>query len=308
VKKDSKIYVAGHRGLLGSALVRRLRSGGYTHLILRPRENLDLTKGGAVERFFREERPEYVFLAAARVGGIGANKTFPADFIRENLLIQISVLNAAHAAGVRRLLFFGSTCLYPRECPQPMREEHLGSGPMEPTSIAYSAAKLAGWVMCDAYNRQYGTEFLTVVPATLYGPGDDFGVETGHVLSALLRRFHDRRREASVTMWGTGWAIREFLYSDDLAEACVFLMERPGPPARSPINVGSGDALTIRELAAMIGEVVGFRGEVLFDASKPDGAPAKVLDSSHIRQLGWAPRTALRDGLRKSYEWYLTQS
>ncbi len=304
----SKIFIAGHRGLVGSALVRRLNSAGFTDLLLRTHAELDLTDSRAVETFFRSEKPEYVFLAAARVGGIQANASSPADFVRENLLIQTSVLHAAFLSGVKRLIFFGSTCLYPRVCPQPMKEEHLLTGPMEPTSEAYSAAKLAGLTMCQAYNRQHGTVFMTIIPATLYGPRDNFDPENSHVLSALLRRFHDRKGTSSVTVWGSGRPIREFLYVDDLAEACVRLMSMEQPLPASPINIGTGQGTSIRELAETIGTVVGFRGTIDFDTNKPDGAPAKVLDSSRIRSLGWSPRTPLSEGIRRTYEWYLNQN
>ena len=304
----SKIFIAGHRGLVGSALVRRLNSAGFSDLLLRTHAELDLTDLRAVETFFRSEKPEYVFLAAARVGGIQANASSPADFVRENLLIQTSVLHAAFLSGVKRLIFFGSTCLYPRVCPQPMKEEHLLTGPMEPTSEAYSAAKLAGLTMCQAYNRQHGTVFMTIIPATLYGPRDNFDPENSHVLSALLRRFHDRKGTSSVTVWGSGRPIREFLYVDDLAEACVQLMSMEQPLPASPINIGTGQGTSIRELAETIGAVVGFRGTIDFDPNKPDGAPAKVLDSSRIRSLGWSPRTPLSEGIRRTYEWYLNQN
>jgi GDP-L-fucose synthase len=305
---QSRIYVAGHTGLVGSALVRRLQGAGYSNLLLRTHAELDLTQAAAVEAFFRAEKPEHVFLAAARVGGIAANSAAPAEFIRDNLLIQVSVLHAAFLAGVKRLIFFGSSCLYPRECPQPMKEEFLFTGPMERTSEAYSASKFAGYVMCEAYNRQHGTQFLTVIPATLYGPHDNFDPANSHVLSALLRRFHEQRSQSAVTVWGTGRPVREFLYVDDLAEACLMLMNLPGPIPGTPINIGTGQGTTVRELAETIGSITGFRGSLAFDPSKPDGAPEKVLDSSRIRSLGWTSRTSLQEGLRRTYEWYLNQN
>ena len=307
MESNAGIYVAGHRGLVGSALVRRLREAGHTRLILKTHDELDLTRAAQVEEFFLREKPEYVFLAAARVGGIQANLEKPGDFIRENLLIQTSVLEAARRSGVKRLLYFGSSCLYPRDCVQPMKEEHLFTGPMEKSSEAYSAAKFAGYVMCEAYNRQYGTDFVTVIPATLYGPHDNFDPDSSHVLSALLRRFHEQRGGPSVTVWGSGRPVREFLYVDDLAEACLFLMNSKGPLPRSPINIGTGRGVSIRQLAEAIAEVVGFRGSLAFDAAKPDGAPEKVLDSLRMRSLGWTSRTSLADGLKRTYEWYLSQ-
>jgi len=308
MEPTSGIYVAGHRGLVGSALVQRLRESGHQRLILKTHQELDLTRREAVEEFFRREKPEYVFLAAARVGGILVNQAKPAEFIHENLLIQTSVLHAAHQSGVKRLIFFGSSCLYPRDCAQPMKEEAIFTGPMEKTSEAYSASKFAGYIMCEAYNRQYGTQFLTVIPATLYGPHDNFNPESSHVLSALLRRFHEQRREATVTVWGTGRPVREFLYVDDLAEACLFLMNFKGALPAAPVNIGTGRGTSIRELAETIASVVGFRGALAFDPSKPDGAPEKVLDSSRLRSLGWSPRTSLQEGLRRTYEWYLNQN
>ena len=302
------IYVAGHRGLVGNALVRRLRDAGHSRLLLRTREELDLTRAADVEAFFRKEKPDYVFLAAARVGGIQVNLAKPGDFIRENLLIQTSVLDAARLSGVKRLLYFGSSCLYPRDCAQPMKEEHLFTGPMEKSSEAYSAAKFAGYVMCEAYNRQYGTDFITVIPATLYGPHDNFNPDSSHVLSALLRRFHENRAGASVTVWGSGRPVREFLYVDDLAEACLFLMNSKSPLPPSPINIGTGRGVSIRQLAEAIAEVVGFRGTLAFDTAKPDGAPEKVLDSTLMRSLGWSSRTSLSEGLKRTYEWYLSQN
>ena len=289
---------------MGSALLRRLKADGYSNLLTRTREELDLTRRTEVEAFFRAEKPEYVFLAAALVGGIRANAARPADFIRENLLIETSVIHAAFLSGVKRLVFFASTCLYPRECPQPMKEDHLFTGPMEPSSEAYSAAKLAGLMMCEAYNRQHGTRFLTLLPATLYGPHDDFDLESGHVLSSLLRRFHEARSERSVTVWGTGRPIREFLFVDDLVDACLFAIQLPDPLPRWPLNVGTGEGIAVRDLAGMIGGVVGFAGRIEFDASKPDGAPAKVLDVSRLQGLGWSARTPLLEGIRRTYAWY----
>ena len=323
MKSGSRIYVAGHRGLVGSALTRALADRGFSKILTQTREQLDLREPSRVLEFFQRERPEYVFLAAARVGGIRANSTRPADFIRDNLLIQTAVIDAAHRTGAQRLVFFGSNCLYPRSCPQPMKEDQVMTGRMEPTSEAYSVAKLAGLTMCEAYNRQHGTQFLTLIPATLYGPGAHFDPDTSHVLSALMRRFHEAKvraearqpalvgagggREAppAVTVWGTGEPVREFLYVDDLAEACLFLAGLEGPLPASPINVGTGAGCTVRELAGEIARVVGFDGPVAFDPSQPDGAPRKVLDDSRLRALGWTPRTRLAEGLRRTYAWFL---
>jgi GDP-L-fucose synthase len=308
MERTAGIYVAGHRGLVGSALVKRLRDAGHTRLILKTHEELDLTRREAVEEFFRKEKPDYVFLAAARVGGIQVNQARPAEFIHDNLLIQTSVLHAAYQSGVKRLIFFGSSCLYPREAAQPMREDALFSGPMEKSSEAYSTSKFAGYIMCEAYNRQFGTQFLTVIPATLYGPHDNFDPESSHVLSALLRRFHEQRRAPTVTVWGTGRPVREFLYVDDLAEACLFLMNFEGALPTMPINIGTGRGTSIQKLAETIASVVGFRGTLAFDPSKPDGAPEKVLDSTRLRSLGWTARTSLEEGLQRTYEWYLNQN
>lgn len=305
---SAAVYVAGHRGLVGTALVKRLRDAGHTRLLLKTREELDLTRAADVDAFFQRERPDYVFLAAARVGGIQVNQARPGDFIRENLLIQSSVLEAARRSGVKRLIFFGSSCLYPRDAAQPMREDAIGTGAMEKSSEAYSAAKFAGYVMCESYNRQYGTDFVTVIPATLYGPNDNFDPDSSHVLSALLRRFHEHRSDATVQVWGTGRPIREFLYVDDLAEACLFLMNHPGRLPAMPINVGTGKGASIRELAEAIASIVGFRGKIAFDTTKPDGAPEKVLDSSRMRALGWSSRTPLPEGLKRTYEWYMSRN
>ena len=308
MKSDSKIYIAGHRGLVGSSIHRELQRKGYTNFALRARTELDLTRADDVAKFFAEERPEYVFLAAAKVGGILANNEMPGDFIRENLAIQMSVLEAARATGVRRLLFLGSSCIYPKLCPQPIREEYLLTGPLELTNRPYAIAKIAGIEMCWAYNRQFGTKFLAAMPTNLFGPGENFDLRTSHVLAALLRKVIEAKASgaSTITVWGSGTPRREFLYSDDLAQACVFLMNLPDakydsllredePPL---LNVGTGEDLTIRELAAAICKVVGFEGELEFDPSKPDGTPRKLLDVSRIQALGWRAQTSLEDGLR----------
>jgi GDP-L-fucose synthase len=313
---DSAIYVAGHAGLAGSALVRALQAAGHRRLLLRSRAELDLTDAPAVARFFATERPEYVFLAAAKVGGILANDTYPADFIRENLVIQQNVITQAFATEVGRLLFLGSSCVYPKLCPQPMREEYLLSGPLEPTNRPYAVAKIAGIEMCSAFNRQHGVRALAVMPTNLFGPGDNYDLHTSHVVPALLRKMIEAResRAAEVVVWGTGQPRREFLYVDDMASACLFLMNLPEeefqaladgahwPPL---VNIGCGQDLTIRELAELITEVVGFRGRLVFDSSKPDGAPRKLLDVSRLTQLGWKPSVALRRGLEMACEDYM---
>jgi GDP-L-fucose synthase len=311
--RDARIYVAGHRGLVGSALMRRLQAGGYTHLITRTHTELDLTDQAAARAFFEREKPEYVFLAAAKVGGILANNTYPAEFIRDNLAIQTNVIHEAWRAGVKRLLFLGSSCIYPRDCPQPIKEEYLLTAPLEPTNRPYAVAKIAGIEMCWAYNRQYGTQFLAVMPTNLYGPGDNYHPENSHVIPALIRRFHEAKikGDPSVTVWGTGTPRREFLYSDDMADACVFLMNLPDeqfrsilnstPSAPPLINIGTGEDLTIRELAETIARVVGYPGEIVFDASKPDGTPRKLLDVSRMTELGWRARIGLEEGLLESY-------
>jgi len=305
---DSKIYIAGHRGLVGSAIVKRLAKSGYCNLLTRVHSELDLTDPRAVLDFFKKERPDYVFLAAARVGGIHANNIYPADFIRDNLFIELSIIDAACRAGTKRLLFLGSSCIYPKMAPQPLKEEYLMTGPLEPTNSAYALAKIAGIEMCRAYNRQYGMQYLPVMPTNLYGPGDNFDLETSHVLPALIRKFHEAKSDGkkTVTIWGTGTPKREFLHVDDLADACVYLMEHYD--GTELINIGSGTDVTIRELAEMVGRVVGFKGELVFDSNKPDGTPRKLLDVSRLNAIGWRAKTGLEEGIRKTYQWYLKQS
>ncbi|MBW2049703.1 MAG: GDP-L-fucose synthase [Deltaproteobacteria bacterium] len=305
MEKDSKIYVAGHRGLVGSAIVRRLRDAGHENLVLRTHRDLDLLRQDRVERFFEEERPEYVFLAAAKVGGIWANSYFPADFIYSNLVIETNVIHAAYLHGVKKLLFLGSSCIYPKHCPQPMKEEHLLSGYLEPTNEPYAVAKIAGIKMCQAYNRQYNTRFISVMPTNLYGPGDNFDLKTSHVLPALIKKFHEAKvgGHESVEVWGTGKPRREFLYVDDLADACLFLMNNYEED--EIINIGVGEDQSIRELAAIVGEVVGFEGDLRFDPTKPDGTPLKLLDVSRLTTLGWKARIPLKAGIRRTYEWFL---
>ena len=316
---NARIYIAGHRGLVGSALVRRLRSAGYTYLITRTHRELDLTDQAAVRGFFQSERPEYVLLAAAKVGGILANDTYPAEFIQVNLAIQTHVIHEAWRSGVKRLLFLGSSCIYPRDCPQPMKEEYLLTGPLEQTNRAYAVAKIAGIEMCRSYNRQYGTRYLAVMPTNLYGPGDNFDLQNSHVLPALIRKMHEAKLAATpaVTVWGTGTPRRELLHSDDLADACLFLLNQPEekyaalltPHASPPlINVGCGRDVTIRELAETVRRVVGYSGELVFDTSKPDGTPRKLLDISRLSALGWAPRIGLAEGIERVYRGYLEQT
>ena len=302
---DDKVFIAGHRGLVGSALVRRLEREGFNRLLLRTRDQLDLTDRPAVDAFFEENRPEYVFMAAARVGGIMANNTYPAEFIRTNLAIALNVIDAAHGTGVKKLLFLGSSCIYPREAPQPMKEEYLLTGPLEPTNQAYAVAKIAGVELCRSYNRQYGSPFISCMPTNLYGPGDNFDLETSHVLPALIRKFHEGKvsEAEQVVVWGSGSPRREFLHVDDLADACVFLMRNYDDP--EIINVGVGEDISIKGLAELIAEVVGYQGEIVFDRSKPDGTPRKLLDVSRINALGWKASIALRDGLESAYRWYL---
>ncbi len=315
MRTDSRIFVAGHRGLAGSALVRALAASGYANLITRGHAELDLTDQAAVRVFFQAERPDHVFLAAARVGGILANSTHPAQFIRDNLAIQTNVIHEAWAAGVDRLLFLGSSCIYPRLCPQPMREEHLLTGPLEPTNRAYAVAKIAGIEMCASYNRQYGARFLAAMPTNLYGPCDTYDLENSHVIPALIRKMHEAKAAgaAEVVVWGTGTARREFLFSDDMAEACVLLMALPEAEFTAQleqgefplINVGSGADQAVAELARLIAEVVGYGGELAFDASRPDGMPLKRLDVSRLFALGWRPRVELGQGLALAYADFL---
>ena len=313
MERDAKIYVAGHRGLAGSALVRRLRAAGYENLLLRTHAELELADAAAVRRFFEAERPLHVVLAAAKVGGILANDSMPAEFIRENLAIQTNVIHEAWRAGVRRLLFLGSSCIYPRDCPQPMKEEHLLTGPLEPTNRPYALAKIAGIEMCSAYNRQYGARFLAVMPTNLYGPGDNYDLQTSHVLPALIRKAHEakRRGDSTLVVWGTGSPRREFLHSDDMADACVALLKldearfKAALAAYPPlVNIGSGADLTIRELAELVADVVGFKGMLQFDASKPDGTPRKLLHTGKLEALGWRSQIPLRQGIELAYADY----
>lgn len=303
--KDAKIFVAGHRGLVGSAIVRALARAGFGNLLLRTRAECDLTDQAAVRGMFSAERPQYVFLAAARVGGIHANNAYPAEFIYQNLAIQTNVIQAAHASGVRKLQFLGSSCIYPKHAPQPMTEDCLLTGPLEPTNEWYAVAKIAGIKLCQAFRRQYGFDAISLMPTNLYGPGDNFDLENSHVLPALLRKFHEAKESgaATVTVWGTGSPRREFLHVDDLAEACLFLMERYS--GEEIVNVGVGEDLPIRELAELVRRVVGFAGEIVFDAAKPDGSPRKLLDVGRIAALGWRPRISLERGVRETYAWYL---
>jgi GDP-L-fucose synthase len=303
--KDAKIYVAGHRGLVGSAIVRELEREGHQNLVLRTSSELDLRDQRATASFFEDERPDYVFLAAAKVGGILANNSYPADFIYDNLMIQNNVIHASHLNGVTKLLLLGSSCIYPRLAPQPIREESLLTGPLEPTNEPYAIAKIAGIKMCQSYNRQYGTRFICAMPTNLYGPNDNFDLATSHVLPALLRKFHEAKLAgaASVTVWGSGTPYREFVHVDDVAQASLFLMKHY--EGWEPVNVGTGQELTISELARKIGAVVGFAGEIRFDASKPDGTPRKLCDVTKIHGLGWQHRVDLHQGLKETYAWYL---
>jgi GDP-L-fucose synthase len=298
---DSKIYVAGHRGMVGSAIVRRLEAQGLRRIVTRTHAELDLTDQRAVHAFLAAERPDYLFVAAAKVGGIQANNTYRADFIYQNLVMEANLIHGAHLAGVQRLMFLGSSCIYPRDCPQPIREDYLLTGPLEATNEPYAIAKIAGIKLCENYNRQYGRQYTSVMPTNLYGPNDNYDLATSHVLPALLRKAHEARArgERSLSVWGTGTPRREFLYVDDLADACVHLMNigYDGPL----VNIGTGEDVTIRELAETIKKVVGFDGELVFDASKPDGTPRKLLDVSRAAALGWRAQVALADGIARAY-------
>lgn len=305
MEKNAKIYVAGHRGLVGSAIVRELGRQGYERLVLRKSSELDLRNQAATAAFFEAERPDYVLLAAAKVGGIVANNSYPAEFIYDNLMIQNNVIHSSYLNGVTKLLLLGSSCIYPRLAPQPIREESLLTGPLEPTNEPYAIAKIAGIKMCQSYNRQYGTRFICAMPTNLYGPNDNFDLTTSHVLPALMRKFHEAKLagEPSVTVWGSGTPFREFIHVDDVAQAALFLME--SYEGGDPVNIGSGVELSIRELAQKVGAVVGFAGEIVFDTSKPDGTPRKLCDVSRIHALGWQHRIDLDAGLKETYEWYL---
>lgn len=316
MNKDAKIYVAGHRGLVGSAIIRQLEAQGYRNTVTRTHAELDLTNQQFVADFFESEKPEYVILAAAKVGGIHANNTYPAAFIQENLAIQTNVIHQSYLAGVKRLLFLGSSCIYPRDCPQPIKEEYLLTGPLEPTNRPYALAKISGIEMCWSYNRQYGTKYLAVMPTNLYGAGDNYHPENSHVIPALIRKFHEAKvkNQQSVIVWGTGIPKREFLYSDDMAAACVFVLnladEQFKPILASDrndglppvLNLGSGGDLSIAELASLIKEVVGYEGEVVFDITKPDGTMRKLMDSTRLNRLGWAASTLLSSGLQSAYQ------
>jgi GDP-L-fucose synthase len=303
--KNSKIYVAGHRGLVGSAIVRRLRQEGYANLVTATSREVDLREQAAVREFFDRERPEYVFLTAARVGGILANSAYPADFIYQNLMIEANVIESARLSGVIKLLFLGSTCIYPKMAPQPLKEEYLLTGPLEPTNEWYAVAKIAGIKLCQACQRQYGARFISAMPTNLYGPEDNFDLESSHVMPALIRKFHEARisRAPSVTVWGTGTPLREFLHVDDCAAACLFLMKNYD--GEEIVNIGVGEDLSIAELAELISRVVGFTGKIVYDPGKPDGTPRKLVDVSRINGLGWRAGIPLETGVRTTYAWFL---
>lgn len=305
----SKIYVAGHCGMVGSAIIRRLQASGYTNFVIKTHAELDLLNQAATANFLMEEKPDFIFLAAAKVGGIHANNTYRADFIYENLMVQANVINSACQAGVKRMLFLGSSCIYPRDCSQPIKEEFMLSGSLEPTNEPYAIAKIAGIKLCESYNRQYGTQYVSVMPTNLYGPNDNYDLNNSHVLPALIRKAHEAklRGDASYVVWGSGNPMREFLYVDDMADACVFLMERDD--VRDGLfNVGTGQDVTIRKLAETVMDVVGFKGQIVFDASKPDGTPRKLLNVNRLRALGWQSETSLRDGIAKAYADFLTKA
>lgn len=308
ISQNSRIYVAGHLGLVGSAISRELSRQGFTHVIGKSRSELDLLNTDMVKKFFAEEKPEYVFVAAAKVGGIHANDTQPAAFLFENLQIQNNLIHHAHLSGVKKLLFLGSSCIYPKLAPQPLREESLLTAPLEKTNEWYAVAKIAGIKMCQAYRRQYGSDFISAMPTNLYGANDNYNLETSHVLPAMIRKFHEAKRANAPTMtcWGTGTPLREFLFADDLARACVFLMQNYSE--EQFVNIGSGQEVTIKQLAETVKKIVGFQGEIVWDASKPDGTPRKLLDTSRLFALGWAPSIILEDGIRLAYEDFLKQT
>lgn len=305
MKKTSKIYVAGHRGLVGSAIMRNLTKNGYEHIITKTHDELDLLDAVAVTNFFKKEKPEYVFLAAAKVGGIHANNIYPADFIYQNLQIQNNIIHNAHLNNIKKLLFLGSSCIYPRECPQPIKEEYLLTGPLEKTNEAYAVAKIAGIKMCQSYNKQYGTKYISVMPTNLYGINDNFDLETAHVLPALLRKFHEAKvnNDPEVVIWGTGKPMREFLYVDDMADACIYLMNHYSDD--DIVNIGTGQDISIKELAKTISDIVGYQGKIIHDTTKPDGTPRKLLDVSKLHALGWTHQTSLKEGIKLTYDWFL---
>ena len=304
---SSKVYIAGHNGLVGSALTRAWQAAGYTNIVGRRSAELDLRRQPEVEAFFAAEKPEVVLLAAAKVGGILANSTQPAPFLYDNLMMAANIIHAAYLHGVKKLLFLGSSCIYPQLAPQPIREESLLSGPLEPTNEAYAIAKITGLKLCEMYNRQYGTQFISAMPTNLYGPNDNFDLKSSHVLPALLRKFHEAKLSGApqVVVWGTGSPVREFLHVDDLASACLHLMQTYDG-AQGIVNVGTGSGVNIAELAKLIQQVVGYEGEIIFDSSKPDGTPVKINDNSKLRRLGWAPTISLSEGLARTYRWYVT--
>ena len=308
MKKDSKIFVAGHRGMVGSAILRKLKSEGYTNIVTKSKKELDLTNQFQVNHFFHFERPEYVVLAAAKVGGIKANSDFKADFIYQNLAIQTNIINASYQTGVKKLMFLGSSCIYPKMAPQPLKEEYLLSGYLETSNDAYAIAKIAGIKMCQSFNQQYGTNFISVMPTNLYGPGDNYDLQSSHVLPALIRKFHEAKSngDSQVVIWGSGNPMREFLYVEDLAEACVYLMLNYNES--EIVNIGTGEDISIKDLALMIRDVIGFAGQIIYDSSKPDGTPRKLLDVSKIHELGWSHKTDLKRGIELTYKHFLNES
>jgi len=308
MKKDSKIFIAGHRGMVGSAILRKLTSEGYTNIITKSKKELDLTNQFQVNHFFHFERPEYVFIAAAKVGGIKANNDYKADFIYQNLMIQTNIINASYQTGVKKLLFLGSSCIYPKMAPQPLKEEYLLSGHLETTNDAYAIAKIAGIKMCQSFNQQYGTNYISVMPTNLYGPGDNYNLENSHVLPALIRKFHEAKMDGNpeVVIWGSGKPMREFLYVEDLVDALIYLMMNYNDS--EIVNIGTGEDISIRDLAYLVKEVIGFSGQVIYDSSKPDGTPRKLLDVSKIHDLGWSHKTNLKNGIELTYKHFLNES